>query len=100
MATCRQRPVDQTEIEFTDGEFREPIECNVADSSVALDQGRSYGGNLNPQVLGATTELPAAGSDTALLVLAIMALIAGVSLKGTAFALTHARPKRRKYAKN
>ncbi len=84
----------------TDGEFGEPIECNVASSNVGIGRGTDFSGNIPPQVLGAATELPAAGSDTAFLVLAIMALIAGVSLKGTAFVLTHAKLKRRKYAKN
>lgn len=57
------------------------VDCNVADSSVSLGQGTSYGGNLTPQVLGAATELPATGSSTWILILAGLAGIFGVGLK-------------------
>jgi len=56
-------------------------ECNVADSSVTLGAGQGYGGNLTPQVLGASTELPATGNDTGLLLFTIAAIIGGVAIK-------------------
>jgi uncharacterized repeat protein (TIGR01451 family) len=56
-------------------------ECNIADSSVNIGQSTSYGGNLTPQVLGAATELPATGSSTLTLILAVLAGIFGIGLK-------------------
>ena len=62
------------------------VECNEDDSTVTLGSGRSFGGNLVGQVLGASTELPATGSPTVLLLIAL-------GLLGTGFIL-------KKYAKN
>lgn len=61
--------------------LEETIDCNVDDSSVTLGKGIGYGGSLNPQVLGASTELPATGSSTWVLLLAGMLGIFGVALR-------------------
>jgi uncharacterized repeat protein (TIGR01451 family) len=78
--------VNGTYVNFAtcDGDVRseqETIDCNVDDSSVPIGQGRSYGGNLTPQVLGISTELPATGSPTALLIVALGALGTGLFLR-------------------
>lgn len=59
----------------------EKVDCNVADSTVSLGHGISYGGSLAPQVLGAATELPATGSATWILLLAGALGILGAGLK-------------------
>jgi uncharacterized repeat protein (TIGR01451 family) len=63
----------------------EPVESNAATSAIALGISLSYGGFLAPQVLGTSTEvlgatLPATGSSTTLLVLALLALSLGLLL--------------------
>lgn len=63
------------------------IDCNIASSTVSLGTGISYGGNLVGQVLGASTELPATGNPSWLLLFAIGGLAGGILLK-------------KKYAKN
>jgi len=59
----------------------ETTECNIADSTVNVGLGLSYGGNLNGQVLGASIELPATGNPTWLLALALLGLTTGLYLK-------------------
>lgn len=55
-------------------------ECDPANSTVTIGHGISYGGNLVGQVLGASTELPATGSPTMLLVFGFLTLGTGVAL--------------------
>lgn len=71
-------------------EFEEGVECNVADSSVRIGSNPSFGGNLSPQVLGASTELPASGSRTEILIAAVAMIGLGVAVKVV----------RKKYAQN
>lgn len=58
------------------------IDCNTDDSSVSIGQSRSYGGNLQGQVLGISTMLPATGSPTLLLIVSLGLLGAGLFLNG------------------
>ncbi len=60
----------------------ETIECNVDDSDVQIGQGVSFGGDLTPQVLGISTELPATGSPTLLLIISLGVLGIGLFLRG------------------
>jgi len=62
-------------------EVVETTECNIADSTVNVGLGLSFGGNLNGQVLGASIELPATGNPTWLLALALLGLTAGLYMK-------------------
>src|SRR5258706_4822982 len=63
------------------------VDCNTASSIVTLGSGRNFGGSLQGQVLGASTELPATGSPTALVLIALGLIGSGYILK-------------KKYAKN
>jgi len=66
-----------------DGEFDE-IECNVASSKVIIGSGLDFSASVEGQVLGAATELPAAGNETNLLFgfLALMGLGVGLKIAG------------------
>ena len=61
--------------------MEEGVNCDPTSSTVSRGVSLSYGGNLTPQVLGASTELPATGSSTWILILAGLAGIFGVGLK-------------------
>ncbi|KKQ92426.1 MAG: hypothetical protein UU16_C0006G0028 [Candidatus Woesebacteria bacterium GW2011_GWA2_40_7] len=79
---------------LTDGDYKnfatcqatyneeETISCDQVNSTVKIGHGISYGGNLQGQVLGASTELPATGSPTLLLILSLGLLGTGLYLKG------------------
>lgn len=83
----------QTNSNLTDGDYKNfatclatynevsTKECNQTDSTVRIGHGQSFGGNLVGQVLGASTELPATGSPTGLLVLVLLAVGAGVIIR-------------------
>lgn len=59
------------------------ISCgDPVNSKVTIGSGLSYGGNLQGQVLGASTELPATGSPTGLLAAALGILGVGLILGG------------------
>jgi uncharacterized repeat protein (TIGR01451 family) len=68
------------------GEVR-GVECDPTNSTVKIGNGVSFGGSLGGQVLGistvlgASTELPATGSSTELLVVALIALGVGLFLR-------------------
>ncbi len=47
------------------------VRCDQVNSTVKIGHGLNYGGNLQGQVLGISTELPATGSSTALLILSL-----------------------------
>jgi len=90
LATCREMGRGQE----LDGETL--AECDPVDSSVTIGQVFSYGGSLTPMVLGASTEvLPATGSETSLLLFALIVGGFGVYTK-----IRASRLGRRKYAKN
>ncbi len=55
--------------------------CNTDNSNVTLGGSPSFGGNITPQVLGASTELPATGNPTTLLIFGLGALVGGLVLK-------------------
>ncbi len=57
------------------------ISCDQVNSTVKIGHGISYGGSLGGQVLGISTELPATGSPTAILIIALGLLTAGFILK-------------------
>ena len=57
------------------------VNCDPTSSTVSRGVSLSYGGGLSPQVLGASTELPATGSVTWILLLAISLGIFGTGLK-------------------
>ena len=48
---------------------------------VSLGDNYDYSGNLTPQVLGVSTELPATGSSTWILILASLTGIFGIGLR-------------------
>ncbi len=101
LATCTatfgsQGPILLRELIALDLPFEggETVECNVADSSVTVSTDPSFGGNLNPQVLGISTVLPATGSATWMLIIALVTLGSGFILKGLE------KQKGKKHAKN
>ncbi len=57
-------------------------DCSQANSTVTIGNGNSYGGNLQGQVLGASTELPGTGSPTEVLMFALSALGIGLFMRG------------------
>jgi len=58
------------------------VECDPsASSSVRITSGTNFGGSVGGAVLGAATELPASGSDTSIVVYALVALWLGTILK-------------------
>jgi uncharacterized repeat protein (TIGR01451 family)/LPXTG-motif cell wall-anchored protein len=57
------------------------VNCDPTSSTVSRGVSTSYGGGLSPQVLGASTELPATGNSTWVLILAGLAGIFGVALR-------------------
>jgi uncharacterized repeat protein (TIGR01451 family) len=59
----------------------EEIECNVVTSDVTLGTGVTLSASVGGQVLGAATELPAAGSNTALLYIFIGMILGGFGLR-------------------
>jgi len=88
LATCRGEGFSLIRVRFLGD-----VECDPsASSSVRVEVNPSYSGNVGgtSSVLGASTSLPAAGSETALLVIALGGLIVGIFLKREA----------RKYEKN
>jgi len=58
------------------------VPCNTANSTVSIGSVLGYGGNLQGQVLGASTELPATGSPTLVLIVALVMLATGLFLNG------------------
>lgn len=57
--------------------------CNTANSTVSIGSVLSYGGNLHGQVLGISTSiLPATGSPTIVLIVALTMLATGLFLNG------------------
>jgi len=60
----------------------EPVLCNTDDSGVTINNSLTYGGNLVGQVLGASTELPATGSPTMMLVASLTLIGSGLILNG------------------
>ena len=56
------------------------ISCRTASSTVTIGSTQGYGGNLVGQVLGISTELPATGNPTWVLIAAFAALGAGIFL--------------------
>ncbi|HJY98616.1 MAG TPA: SdrD B-like domain-containing protein [Patescibacteria group bacterium] len=82
------------------------LACDQVNSTVRIGHGVSYGGNLLGQVLGISTELPATGSPTTLLIVSLAALGAGLLLNGLekknkkkAVRKTAGRKGKRKHAK-
>ena len=77
LATCKGFPMGEA--------FREvvfiAVECNVADSSVPIGVAFTYSDGLRGEVLGITTELPATGNDTKVLIMLLTMLALGASLK-------------------
>ena len=71
--------------------YSDSIATEIVSSVVTLSSSLSYSGSLTPQVLGLSTELPATGNPTIILVLAGIIGLLGVSLKIY---------ERRKYEKN
>ncbi|MBI3396977.1 DUF11 domain-containing protein [Candidatus Woesebacteria bacterium] len=69
------------------------VECNVATSMVSSGHSTDFGGNLNAQVLGASTELPATGSGTWILIFSLTLGVTGVGLRLVS-------RKNKKYGKN
>ena len=57
-----------------------PISCSLADSTVAIGSTFGYSGRLGGQVLGISTELPATGNPTWILIAAVGALATGIAL--------------------
>lgn len=92
-ATCKASTRNSGNLRFvilatdqeTDGRY---TECNTASSTVTIDNGTSYGGSLGGQVLGistvlgASTELPATGSPTGIVVAALGMIGFGLLLNG------------------
>ena len=58
-----------------------PAECEPTDSSVAIGVDFTFSDGLRGGVLGATTELPATGSDTNVLLMLYVMMALGASLK-------------------
>ena len=76
----------------------ESIQCDpAASSTVSISNGISYGGSLQGQVLGISTELPATGSPTGLFAVAVILFSSGLALR---FIPVRNGKKGRKYAKN
>lgn len=79
------------------------VECDSANSTVKIGSGVSFGGSLGGQVLGistvlgASTMLPATGSSTTLLVVALAALGLGIFLRMYNVKIT--KKKNKKHAK-
>ena len=78
------------------------VECDpAASSNVRIGTGTSYGGSVGGIVLGASTELPASGSRTAILLIALVAGAAGVAFRLGGYLLAaETAKKRNKHAKN
>lgn len=70
IATCEVLSRQETE-----------IECNVVTSDVTLGTTLGFSASVGGQVLGAATELPAAGSNTLLLYIFIGMIVGGLSLR-------------------
>lgn len=68
--------------------------CNQTDSKVTIGSGPSFGGNLLGQVLGISTELPATGSPTMILLSALGLLGIGIAMR------SYNSRRQRKHAKN
>lgn len=84
-ATCRASTKNINDIGFTtlvfDRELDSPyLECNTATSTVTIGSGLSYGGSLGGQVLGISTELPATGSPTWIIIASFAMIGAGIYL--------------------
>ena len=62
-------------------ELFEDTESEISTSNVLISLGIAFSGTLTPQVLGASTELPATGNPTVMLVIAILLGLIGISLK-------------------
>ena len=76
-ATCNSYYYDGAD----EGQTSEP--CNTANSTVSIGNVLSYGGNLQGQVLGISTSiLPATGSPTIVLIVALTMLATGLFLNG------------------
>ena len=67
---------------YDGGEERTSVPCNTANSTVSIGSVLGYGGSLQGQVLGASTELPATGSPTLVLIVALVMLATGLFLNG------------------
>ncbi len=67
------------------------LACNQTDSNVTIGHNPGFGGNLVGQVLGASTELPATGSPTALLILSLGLIGTGLFLNGYSKKKHHAK---------
>ena len=68
---------------YYDGdEERTSVPCNTANSTVSIGSVLGCGGSLQGQVLGASTELPATGSPTLVLIVALVMLATGLFLNG------------------
>ena len=58
------------------------VECDpAASSTVTIGSTASFGGSVAAAVLGAATELPASGSNSGILLIAVSAFFAGLALK-------------------
>ncbi|MEJ2441644.1 MAG: LPXTG cell wall anchor domain-containing protein, partial [Patescibacteria group bacterium] len=56
-------------------------ESDPVASTVSVRGTQTFGGNLSPQVLGAATELPATGNNTAVLMILLALGVAGFGFK-------------------
>lgn len=94
-ATCTSSRYGNREMVFLESprEQENLIECNTANSTVSIGSTLSYGGSLGGQVLGISTELPATGNPTWL-------LLAALGLTGTGIYLNIRSKKQNKYANN
>ena len=92
-ATCKASTKNADNIRFAilavDQEINDQYtECNTTSSTVTIGNGTSYGGSLGGQVLGistvlgASTELPATGSPTGILIAALGMIGFGLLLNG------------------
>jgi len=70
-------------IEVQAGEIEEEYETSIVNSDVVIQEGIALSGGVRGQVLGASIELPAAGSDTRLLMILIAMVLTGFGLKST-----------------
>ncbi len=61
--------------------YSDSVDTEIVSSDVALSSSLSYGGSLTPQVLGASTELPATGNPTVILLVAVLIGLTGTGLK-------------------